>query len=365
MIDWIIAQRIANFVAEFGSHPPPSPPRADLAALATEAEARVVAYTGLEPARPLPPPEGISRHEWVETNLKSMRLLLDPVLTRAGENLGPLKPAVEIGMGIILSTEVGVVVGYLAQRVLGQYELVLLDEAVEDRPPRLLFVLPNLGQAVQAFAAEEDQFMTWVTLHEVTHAVQFAGVPWLHPHVAGLVRELLRSAEVRLETPRKLKIPSAEEVKRVLGHLRNGDLISIVTTTPERETLDRVQAVMAVIEGHAEHVMDAVAPDLLPSLPKLRAALDRRRRSQSGLSRLVARLLGLELKLRQYEQGKYFCDEIVRERGVQALHHLWSGPDALPTLAELRDPPAWLARTMPRELDPSRPPRRSTPDAAA
>ena len=169
--------------------------------------------------------------------------------------------------------------------------------------------------------------MTWVALHEVTHAVQFAGVPWLHGHVAGLVRELLKSAEVRLDAPRKLSVPSPEEVKRVLGHLRNGDLISIVTTTPERETLDRVQAVMAVIEGHAEHVMDAVAPDLLPSLPKLRAALDRRRRSQSGLSRLVAKLLGLELKLRQYEQGKFFCDAIVRERGPGALHHLWSSPE--------------------------------------
>jgi coenzyme F420 biosynthesis associated uncharacterized protein len=363
VIDWIIAKRIATFVAGTGEARPPD---ADLAALAAEAESRVVAYTGLEPARPLPPPEGVTRHEWVGTNLDSMRLLLDPVLKRAGDNLGPLKPAIEIGMGIILSTEVGVVVGYLAQRVLGQYELVLLDEAVEDRPPRLLFVLPNLGHAVEAFGAEEDQFMTWVTLHEVTHAVQFAGVPWLHSHVAGLVRELLRSAEVRLETPRKLRFPSADEVKQTLAHLRNGDLISIVTTTPERETLDRVQAVMAVIEGHAEHVMDAVAPDLLPSLPKLRASLDRRRRSQSGLSRLVGRLLGLELKLRQYEQGKFFCDEIVREGGTQALRHLWSGPEALPTLEELRNPPAWLARTYPG----GRPQigeaaHRSSPDAAA
>lgn len=359
MIDWIIAQRIATFVAGTGDAPEPT---ADLGALAADAEARVVAYTGLEPARPLPPPEGIGRREWVGSNIESMRVLLDPVLKRAGENLGPLKPAMEIGMGIILSTEVGVVVGYLGQRVLGQYELVLLDEAVEDRPPRLLFVLPNLGQAVQAFGAEEQEFMTWVALHEVTHAVQFAGVPWLHPHVAGLVRELLRSAEVRLETPRKLRIPSVDEVRQTLNHLRRGDLISIVTTTPERETLDRVQSVMAVIEGHAEHVMDAVAPDLLPSLPKLREALDRRRRSQSGLSRLVARLLGLELKLRQYEQGKYFCDTLVRERGTASLAQLWSGPEALPTMAELRDPKAWLARVMPRHLEQ---PRRSRPDAAA
>jgi coenzyme F420 biosynthesis associated uncharacterized protein len=361
MIDWIIAKRIATFVAGSGS-PETRPPKSDLAALATESESRVVAYTGLTPARPIPPPEGISRQEWVATNLDSMRLLLDPVLKRAGDNLGPLKPAMEIGMGLVLSTEIGVVVGYLGQRVLGQYELVLLDEAVEDRPPRLLFVLPNLGQAVQAFRAEEEEFMTWVTLHEVTHAVQFAGVPWLHPHVAGLVRELLKSAEVRLDAPRKFHMPSADEVKRILGHLRSGDLISIVTTTPERETLDRVQSVMAVIEGHAEHVMDAVAPDLLPSLPKLRAALDRRRKSQSGLSRLVARLLGLELKLRQYEQGKFFCDTVVEARGPEALHHLWSGPEALPTLAELRDPHAWIKRTLPPQLGSA---RRSEPDAAA
>ena len=342
MIDWILAERIAGYVAGTGDAKLPT---VDLGPLAAQAEERVVAYTGLRPARPLPQPEGISRKEWVKTNIDSMRTLLDPVMQRAAKGMGPLRPAIQIGVGFMLSTEVGVVVGYLAQRVLGQYELVLLDEAVEDRPPRLLFVLPNLGHAVQAFGAEEKQFMTWVTLHEVTHAVQFSGVPWLHAHVAGLVRELLQTAEVRIETPRKLRMPSGEELRRVVSALREGDLISIVTSSAERETLDRVQAVMAVIEGHAEHVMDAVAPDLLPSLPKLREALDRRRRSQSGMSRLVARLLGLDLKLRQYEQGKYFCDAIVRSAGTQALAHVFSGPEALPTLAELKQPSAWLERT--------------------
>jgi coenzyme F420 biosynthesis associated uncharacterized protein len=348
VIDWILAERIAAMVAGTGDAKPPA---ADLPALAAESEARVTAYTGLQPARPLPPPEGISRREWVSSNVQSMRALLDPVLASTGKSLGPLTPALQIGFGLIVSTEVGVVLGYLAQRVLGQYELVLLDEAVEDRPPRLLFVLPNLGQAVQSFGAEEKEFMTWVTLHEVTHAVQFAGVPWLHRHMAGLVRELLKSAELRIEAPRKLRIPSGEEIRRILKALREGDLISIVTSHAERQTLDRVQATMAVIEGHAEHVMDAVAPDLLPSLPKLRAALDRRRRSQSGLSRLLARLLGLDLKLRQYEQGKYFCDAIVAERGTAALQHVFSSPEALPTLEELRAPGAWVARNMPPDLE--------------
>jgi coenzyme F420 biosynthesis associated uncharacterized protein len=348
VIDWILAERIAGIVAGTGDARAPTE---DLAALAVESEARVTAYTGLQPDRPLPPPEGIGRREWVASNIAAMRTLLDPVLEGTGKSLGPLRPALQIGFGLVVSTEVGVVLGYLAQRVLGQYELVLLDEAVEERPPRLLFVLPNLGQAVQSFGAEEKEFMTWVALHEVTHAVQFAGVPWLHRHVAGLVRELLKSAELRMDSPRKLHLPSGAEIRRVLAALKQGDLISIVTSNAERETLDRVQAVMAVIEGHAEHVMDAVAPDLLPSLPSLRAALDRRRRSQSGLSRLLAKLLGLDLKLRQYEQGKYFCDAVVRERGVAALHHVFSAPEALPSLEELREPSAWLARTSPPGLE--------------
>jgi coenzyme F420 biosynthesis associated uncharacterized protein len=356
MIDWILAEKIAGYVAGTGDGRVPT---SDLVELAAESERRVTAYTGLQPVRPLPEPEGVGRREWVTSNIGAMRLLLDPVLERAGSGMGPLRPAIQLGMGLVLTTEVGVVLGYLAQRVLGQYELVLLDEAVEDRPPRLLFVLPNLGDAVRSFGAEEREFMTWVALHEVTHAVQFAGVPWLHGHVAGLVRELLRSAELRIDSSRTMRFPTREDASRIVTALRRGDLISLVTTPTERETLDRVQAVMAVIEGHAEHVMDAVAPDLLPSLPKLRDALNRRRRSQSGLSRLVARLLGLDLKLRQYEQGKTFCDAVVRVGGPEALRYVFSRPAALPTLPELRDADAWLRRTAP-ERDADEPPQRSS-----
>jgi coenzyme F420 biosynthesis associated uncharacterized protein len=342
VIDWILAEKIASYVAGTGDAPAP---KADLRALAAESERRVTAYTGLEPAGPIPPPEGIERQEWVQTNIKAMRQLLDPVLDRASGSLsGPLKPAMQLALGFVVTTEVAVVLGYLAQRVLGQYELVLLDESTETTPPRLLFVLPNLGQAVRSFEAQEDEFMTWVALHEVTHAVQFTGVPWLHGYVAGLVRELLGKAELRMDSKRKFSLPTSTEMKRVVAALRRGDLVSIFTSKAERETFDRVQAVMAVIEGHAEHVMDAVAPDLLPSLPQLRAALDRRRKTQSGLSRLFAKLLGLELKLRQYEQGKAFCDAVVDRVGAGGLQHVFSGPEALPTLQELQDAPAWLRR---------------------
>ena len=208
MIDWILAEKLASLVAGKGHSPPP---HADLAALAVESEKRVTAYTGLRPARPLPPPEGIERGEWISSNIKAMRALLDPVLERSSDTLGPLRPAVQLTVGLMVTTEVAVVLGYLAQHVLGQYELVLLDESVDTSPPRLLFVLPNLGQAVENFGAREDEFMTWVTLHEVTHAVQFAGVPWLHNHVASLVRELLCARpSCGSSTPRKLRIPTLE-----------------------------------------------------------------------------------------------------------------------------------------------------------
>jgi coenzyme F420 biosynthesis associated uncharacterized protein len=344
VIDWVVAEWIATAVAGLGrSAEPADSSTVDLAELATDAEARVVAYTGLTPRAPLPVPEGISRPEWVRANLSSMRRLMEPMLAKAGNGLGPLKPAAQLMIGFTVSGEVGLLVGYMAQRVLGQYELVLLEE-VDPPPPRLLFVLPNLSKAVAGFSADEREFLTWVTLHEVTHAVQFGAVPWLQPHLGSLVQEIMASAEIRLDTPRRFRLPSRAGIRRVGGALRRGDLIGVVTDPGERETLDRVQAVMAVIEGHAEHVMDAVAPELLPSLPHLRQSLDDRRQNQKLLSRIVGRLLGLELKLKQYERGKIFCDAVVAAAGPGALTQVFSAPAALPSLAEIEDPAAWLTR---------------------
>jgi coenzyme F420 biosynthesis associated uncharacterized protein len=341
VIDWIIAEKIASYIAGEGDAPELT---VQLAPLAADAATRVIAYTRLEPVRELPAPEGISRREWVAANLGSMRRMLDPVLERAGQKLGSPRGARSLGVSLVSTTEIGLVVGFLAQRVLGQYELVLLEEASDDNPPRLLFVLPNLSTAVRALRVPSDEFLTWVTLHEVTHAVQFSAVPWLQPHMAGLVSELLHSMELRIDGPRQLPAPSVAEARRIAAAVRRGDIVGIFASEGERATIDRVQATMAVIEGHAEHVMDAVAPELLPSLPKLRSALDRRRRSQSGRSRLLAKLLGLEMKMRQYEQGKIFCDEVVRRAGTDALVALFSAPEALPTLPELADPVSWLMR---------------------
>ncbi|HET9094193.1 MAG TPA: zinc-dependent metalloprotease, partial [Solirubrobacteraceae bacterium] len=170
MIDWIVAEWIAARVAGTGGAPSP---QIDLGPIAQDARERVIAYTGLVPRGPLPPPEGVSRREWIASNIASTRALIEPMLERVTERLGAVRPAAQLWLGVTGSSEIGLLVGYLAQRVLGQYELVLLPERAEGRPPRLLFVLPNLGEAVRRFGADEREFVTWVALHEVTHAVQF------------------------------------------------------------------------------------------------------------------------------------------------------------------------------------------------
>jgi coenzyme F420 biosynthesis associated uncharacterized protein len=342
MIDWFLAQRLARYVA---GEPQMRLPATDLRALALDSAERVIAYTGLAPKHELPPAEGIGRAEWIATNMGAMRALLDSPLAKAGDGLGLGRPALRLSAGAVLTAEVGVVLGFLAQRVLGQYEVVLLDSTPEDRPPRLLFVLPNLAAAGRALGADEQEFLTWVALHEVTHAVQFAGVPWLRSHMAGMVRELLVGAELRIDARRALRLPNTNDVKRLAAAIRSGDVVALVTSQKERDTIDRVQATMAVLEGHAEHVMDMVGEPLLPSLPKLRSTLDARRRSLSAPSRILQRLLGLEMKLRQYEQGKRFCDAVVAEGGISALNRVWASPEALPTMSEIEDPLSWLCRS--------------------
>jgi coenzyme F420 biosynthesis associated uncharacterized protein len=356
MIDWILAERAAARLAGRGDAPAPASVQR-LSATAQDAEQRVARYTGLTPSRPLPAPEAISRGEWIAANVATMSRMLDPVLERAqakisatrrssgasrARGMGPA--AMSLTVSIAVTTEVAVVLGFLAQRVLGQYELVLLDDGESSGPPRLLFVLPNLGSAVQSLDVPEDEFLTWVTLHEVTHAVQFSGVPWLQGYLGGLLSEILNSAQLRMDAPRSLRLPSRAQIARSWHAVRTGDVVGIFASPVERETLDRVQAAMAVVEGHAEHVMDAVAPELLPSLPRLRSSLDRRRKTQKGLSRVLGKLLGMELKMRQYEQGKFFCDAIVREAGTEALVRVFSAPEALPTLDELEDPARWVRR---------------------
>lgn len=346
MIDWKLARRVARTVA--GTQPSVRLP-GDLTALAADAEQRVVAYTGLQPNGALPAPEPVDRPQWADINLAGMRAILEPVADKMGPKSGPLRGPIRSAAGGVLAVEVGGLTGILSQRVLGQFELVLLDA---DSPTRLLFLAPNLLESARKLDVDAEQLVTWVGFHEVTHAVQFTAVPWLRPHLAGLLRELLDGMDVDVDWKQLGAIRDRDSLDALIKTVREEGLVMWLAGPERKELLDRLQATMAVIEGHAEHVMDAVGRDALPDLDQLREALDRRRANRTGPWKLLERLLGLEMKLMQYEVGKRFCDAVVEAEDVAFLHRVWSAPEALPSWAELEDPPAWIAR-MGRALPPA------------
>jgi coenzyme F420 biosynthesis associated uncharacterized protein len=350
MLDRALTLRIANAVSRgAGVRGPAAPVRepalpGDLAAICADAERRVVAYTGLRPAAPLPAPEAVARAEWIAANVTSMAAILEPLGDRliGGGLPGLLRGSVRAATGTVLSAEAGALTGYLSQRVLGQYEFVLVDP--ESRA-RLLFVAPNISQAATKLGADLEELLAWIAFHEVTHAVQFAGVPWLRPYLAGLLKELLDSLEVRVAPGGLPTLPSAGDLKALVAGVRQNGLVAAIGGAERRALLERVQGVMGVIEGHAEHVMDVVGGDALPSLQQLRSALDRRRNERPPLLALLERIIGLDAKLRQYEDGKRFCDAVVAAAGPAALHAVFDAPEQLPTPVELKDPESWLRRT--------------------
>jgi coenzyme F420 biosynthesis associated uncharacterized protein len=339
VIDWSLAAQVARGVARLQPSGDPAPFEA-LGGPAAESERLVSAYTGLVPATPLPVAEAVGRDEWIDANLASLRGVLDPVADKLGGGAGSLGGFMSAAGGALLAAEAGAISGFLGGRVLGQYEFPVLDTAA---PARLLFVAPNLGHAATTLEADESQLLRWVALHETTHALQFGGVPWLREHLAATVRELLDGMSV---DPRSLlRIPDLSDLRGLVDSVRESGIAALALGPERRELFDRMQAFMAVLEGYAEHVMDAVGADLLEDLPELRAALNRRRRERSGFLRVLERLIGMDLKLRQYEQGKRFCDAVVARGGISTLNRVWAAPAAMPFLPELDDPVAWIERT--------------------
>jgi coenzyme F420 biosynthesis associated uncharacterized protein len=340
MVDWNLATKVAEGVAALQPTGDAEPFQA-LVRPADEAETLVSSYTGLTPsAGALPVAEAIDRKAWVEANLLSIKGVLDPAADKAAASMGALGGVMGGAAGAVLGVEAGAVSGFLAGRVMGQYEFPVLDP---DAPARLLFVAPNLGHAAKSLEAEPEQLLRWVALHEITHALQFGGVPWLRPHLADLVREL--TAALSLDPGRLFSgVPGLDDLRGLVDTVREDGLAAVVLGPERRAQMDGIQAFMAVLEGYAEHVMDAVGAEVIDDLPRLRAALERRRADRTGLLRLFERLIGMDMKLRQYELGKRFCDGVVERAGISGLNRVWEQPDRLPTLAELDDPAGWLTR---------------------
>jgi len=373
-IDWGAAQRIGELVA--GSPPYGGVRAASVEPLAYDFARRVSTYSGLELPAELPALEAVDRPGWIAANLKSMRPLLETLTERIeAPSAGPLSGPLRSASGFLLGAQVGALTGMLSQRVLGQYDLALLDERV---PPRLLLLAPNLALTARNLGVDRDELVLWVTIHEITHAVQFSGAPWLRDHLGGLLRELIGGLQVTIagrgsqEHPHDIatgnggggsgngadglrddaeaggrwpKLPDPAELREYVERARRGELLRLTLGEDRWQLVERIQAVMSLIEGHAEHTMDAIGAEVLPSLPRLRAALNHRREVRSLPWRVLERFLGLELKLRQYAEGRRFCDAVVDDGGPEALARVWTGPEALPSPAELQAPEQWLART--------------------
>jgi coenzyme F420 biosynthesis associated uncharacterized protein len=345
IVDWGLGRRVARSVAR-GTAGPPGVTPGEAREAGEEGLRRVLEYTELTPAAATPPMEAITRDQWIESNLDELRELAAPLEARAAAEIalpGPLDALVRRGLGAAGGVEAGVLLGYASRRVLGQYQLSL---ATAERPARMLLVGENLARAARELGADRDRFLLWVAIHEQTHSVQFAAVPWLRDHVAGFVERLLDSAtggvDVGALAARARRAVSGG-VRRALREAMRGELARALAGPEQAAVIDELQATMAVIEGYAEHVMDAASAGD-EGLEPMRARMDERRAQRGGLGDIIARALGMGMKLRQYQLGKAWSDAVAAEAGVAGLNRVWAEPAALPSSAEIENPRAWLAR---------------------
>ncbi|HZA61116.1 MAG TPA: zinc-dependent metalloprotease [Actinomycetota bacterium] len=335
LLDWDAAARLGGRLA--GG--PPIGRRAVLheqfSELVGDAERLVTGFTGLTIDGPPTRPVVMSRAEWVERNLRGFERVIDPWAERI---LGARREGAFAGVRRkVLAAQVGGLLGYLGRKVLGQYDL-FGQSGAEDQ---LYFVVPNLVEMERRFRLPPRDFRLWLSLHEVTHRVQFGSVPWLRGHVQGLVDEYLGSVDL---DARKL----VETLRRALDEARRNrqwrsmGILFLLMTPEQRGVFRRMQAVMSLLEGHANYVMDGVAPGHVRGAERMRRVVKQRRKRNP----LVQRALGIELKVRQYDLGETFVAGAVERSGMTGFNRVWETPDHIPTLEEVVDPGAWVDRVV-------------------
>jgi coenzyme F420 biosynthesis associated uncharacterized protein len=342
MVDWSMAERVARAVS--GSGPQWDGNEEELRSESERAAALVRRYTGLKPKGDVPPAELVDREEWADVNLETFQELSARVEARLEERMEDSNGKSGLQRTIVRAAtgaEIGLAVGYLSQRVIGQYDVALIGPA---RAPRLLFVGPNLSAARARLEVDRDLFLRWIALHETTHAVHFAAVPWLREHIGGIAEELFEKAAIEVKPGELLGKLARTNPRELVRSATNGELATLLWPEPQRRLVERLTSTMTLVEGYAEHVMDAVGDQLDPGYTDLRRALDRDRDRRGLLDSIVSKVLGLEMKLAQYRRGKAFADEVVRTHGIRTLNRAWSAPDALPRPEELDSPAEWVDR---------------------
>lgn len=285
--------------------------------------------------------EIIDRARWVEANVRSMSTLLGPLGDRLGRRLDAAPWAARVAQRTAVSVEMGVLLGYVSRRVLGQYDL-LVPEGEGAAP--LYFVGPNLVETERRHGFVPEDFSLWVAVHEVTHRFQFEGVPWLRERFLQLVHEYLGSVDLDAKGLAQRLGTAARKMMSKETPIEERNPIYLLATDEQRKLLDQIQSLMAVVEGHGNYIMDAVGESVIPSFRRMRHVFQRRRQQTSWFQKILNQAIGLEMKMRQYEVGQEFCEAVARIGGPDAVAQLWADMDRFPTMAELRDPETWLRR---------------------
>ena len=286
----------------------------------------------------------VDRDDWVAANLASYRRLLRPVLERLDHvATGP----VGAFSGKVAAVELGGLLGWMSTRVLGQYDLLVLEEEDPDDQDLVYYVGPNILALEKRHSFPPDEFRLWVALHEVTHRTQFTGVPWLREYFLGLVEELVGAAE---PDPKRLFSAVgrlAESARTRTNPLSDGGVVALFASPDQREAMDRVGGLMSLLEGHGDVTMDRAALEQVPSADRFARVLRSRRTEMNLATKLLQRLIGLEAKLAQYEQGERFIAAVEDVGGPALLNRAFERPENLPTLAEIREPSTWVTRVAP------------------
>ena len=352
MVDWDLAVSTGTRLVRPGPTVSAAEATAAVAELrrhAEHAQVHVRSYTGLIAETTGASVVVIDRPAWIRANATGFRTILEPLIHKLQERKGPSSPTSAAIGARVTGVQTGSLLAFLATKVLGQYELFPpYGKDASTTPGRLLLVAPNIVAAEREMQVDPHDFRLWVCLHEETHRVQFGAVPWLRGHLMSELEAFLAETDVDpAAMARRLAAAVAATYEAIRGGVEDGSsgsLLEAVQTPAQRAILDRITAVMSLLEGHADYVMDGVGPGVVPSVAEIREKFQARRRDAKRGEMVVRRLLGIDAKLRQYRDGERFVRGVVKRVGMDGFNAVWHQPGNLPTKDELTDPAAWVQR---------------------
>lgn len=311
--------------------------------LVKQSEPLIAEYLGVELPAPISRVYVHDRREWLEANFASFEQLFQPVeaiYARAGARSTAALLMGELN-GRLIGAQMGVLLGYLARRVLGQYDLSLLSPDPAARGA-LYFVEPNIANVQRQLGLNDEDFRLWIALHEATHAFEFEAYPWVRDHFRGLLQQYFDQLDNQLAS---LGTGLPQVLARLIQGWGSGQhWIELVLNPEQRAIFEQLQALMSIVEGYGNHIMNAVGKRLLPSFEQIEQRVAQRQSSKTIIEQLFNRITGMDLKLAQYQQGEAFVNQVIALRGSAFAHRVWERPEHLPTLAEIKRPEDWIAR---------------------